>query len=124
MFIVPDLGREERTLAIICHLSAFATFVIPIANILGPLIIYFMKKDESEFVKHHALEAMNFQISLLIALIGCALLMITIVGIIPALIMIIFLGVLGLIAPVIAALKANDGEYYYYPFSFRLISLP
>jgi uncharacterized Tic20 family protein len=59
-------SKDERTWGMLCHLSAFAGFVIPFGNIIGPLIVYSMKKEEFPFVADQGKESLNFQISVMI----------------------------------------------------------
>ena len=79
---------------------------------MGPLIVYLIKKDQSPFVADQAKEALNFQISVLIVAI---ISVVTCVGPI-----VVVIG--GLVYAIIAAMAANNGEYYRYPYTFRLIS--
>src|ERR1043165_7078280 len=98
---------DEKTLAILSHVLTF------VAAILAPLIIYLIKKDESEFVRIHARESLNFQITLLLV---CIALFITIVGIL----LIWVVGIFSLICVIIATIKASEGKLYKYPVSLRL----
>ncbi|MFN7948430.1 MAG: DUF4870 domain-containing protein [Blastocatellia bacterium] len=109
--------QDEKTFATLAHLSALAGCIIPFGNILGPLIIWMMKKDQSWFVNDQGKEALNFQITLTIALIVSFLLMFLLIGFI----LMPVVGLFGLIMAVIAALKANQGEVYRYPLTIRLI---
>jgi uncharacterized Tic20 family protein len=68
--IVPT--SDEKTLALLAHILTF------VAPILAPLIIYLVKKDDSQFVAYHAKESLNFQITLFVIVI---ILVITIIGI-------------------------------------------
>jgi len=110
--------RQERMWAMLCHLTALAVFVFPLGNIIGPLIIWLIKKDESEFVNDQGKESLNFQISFTIYCLVAALLIIVVVGII----LLIALGIAFLILVIIASIKANDGEKYRYPLTLRLIT--
>lgn len=101
----------------LCHLSIFIGHFIPFGNIIAPLVIWQMKKGESDFVAHHGMEALNFQISLMILFIAAILLAFVGIGFI----LLIALWIFGLVIVVIAALRANDGVYYRYPFTIRLI---
>ena len=112
-------SQEERNMAMFCHLGAFAGFIIPIpfAGIIVPLILWQMKKDESEYIDYHGKESVNFQLTMAIAFIICFILSFVLIGI-P---MLIALAIYFLVIVIIAAIKANDGVHYQYPFSFRLI---
>ena len=113
------LKSEEKTWAMIAHLSALSGWIgIPFGNILGPLVVYFVKKDESPYVRDHAKEAMNFGISMTIYAIVSALLVLLVIGIF----LLAVLVVVAIVLNILAALKANEGRTYKYPFTIRLIS--
>ncbi|MEM1434117.1 MAG: DUF4870 domain-containing protein [Pseudomonadota bacterium] len=109
--------KDERTWALLAHLSALAGFVIPFGNLLGPLVVWQVKKSEMPFVDDQGKEALNFQITVSIAVIICFVLMLVLIG---ALLLFV-VGIAALALAVIAALKANDGEYYRYPVSWRIV---
>jgi uncharacterized Tic20 family protein len=100
--------QDEKTMAMLAHLLTF------VSTILAPLIIYLVKKDESQFVATHAKESLNFQITLVIV---CIILAITIIG----LFLIWIVGILALVCVIIATIRANEGKIYRYPFTWRLI---
>lgn len=99
---------EEKTLALLSHVLTFAV------GFLAPLIIYLVKKDESAFVRDHAKESLNFQISITLIII---LLFITVIGIFVVWIV----GIFAAILIILATLKASEGKLYRYPFTIRLI---
>ncbi len=110
-------SKEERNWAMACHLASLAGFIIPFGNILGPLIIWLVKKEEFPLVDDQGKEAVNFQITVfLMGLVG-ALLLLVLIGflVLPA------LAVYWLVFTVIAAMRSNEGESYRYPFTLRLI---
>ena len=109
--------KEERTWGLVAHLSSFAAFVIPFGNLLGPLLVWQIKKDESAFVADQAKEALNFQITVALALIIGAVLTLVLIGGL----LLLVVGIAALVLTIMAALKANNGEYYRYPISLRLI---
>lgn len=108
---------QERTWGMVCHLSALAGFIIPFGNIIGPLIVWLIKKDESPFVDDQGKESLNFQISITIYCIVAAILILIIIGIF----LLIGLGILALVLIIMAAVKANSGEKFRYPLTIRLI---
>jgi uncharacterized Tic20 family protein len=122
----PESALESRTRTwnMLCHLSALAGFVIPFGNILGPLIVWQIKKDEIPSVDSHGKVALNFQITLTVAALvgGFAAVVFSFIGIgflfVP-LVMLVWLT--GLILAIIAGIKANNGEDYKYPFSLELV---
>jgi uncharacterized Tic20 family protein len=122
--IPPSPESQARTWNMLCHLSALAGFVIPFGNILGPLLVWQIKKNEIPSVEAHGKAALNFQITVTIAaLIGMVVAIVlsfVCVGflLIP---LVILIGLAGLVFAIIAGIKANDGKDYKYPFSFNLI---
>ncbi len=108
---------QERTWGMLCHLSALAMFIIPFGNIIGPLVIWLIKKDESSFVDDQGKESLNFQISITIYCLVSAMLILVIIGIL----LLIGLGVLTLVLIIVASVKSNAGEKFRYPLTIRLI---
>jgi uncharacterized Tic20 family protein len=108
---------QERNLGMACHLVALAGFVIPFGHIIGPLILWLVKKEESEFVDDQGKESLNFQISITIYAFVAALLAIILIGIL----LLIAVGIFSLVMIVVAAVKASSGEKYRYPLTLRLI---
>ena len=98
-------------MAILSHILAL------VANIIGPLIIYLIKKDESEYVREHAKESLNFQLSMMIL----ALVSIPLTLIIIGAFMLMAIGILSLVCIIIASIRASDNKLYRYPLNFRLI---
>ena len=107
---------QEKTWAMLCHIASFAYF-IPLGHIFGPLIIWLLKKDESELVNDQGKESLNFQLSMTIYLLLALPLVFLFIGI-PLLIV---LGVLDLILVILAAVSAAQGQAYRYPLSIKFI---
>jgi len=108
---------QERTWGMLCHLSALAGFIIPFGNIIGPLVIWLIKKDESPFVDDQGKESLNFQISITIYCLIAAVLILVIIGIF----LLIGLGIFAIVMIIIAAVKANNGEKFRYPLTIRFV---
>src|SRR5215813_3958508 len=73
--------ETERTWGMLAHLSALVGLVMPLIGIvLGPLVVWLLRRDQSAFVEAHAKEALNFNITVLIAAVGCFILMLVFVG--------------------------------------------
>jgi len=108
-----------------CHLSALAGLVVPFGNVLGPLLVWQIKKQEFPSVEIHGKAALNFQLTVLIAVVAGAVLAFVLsffcIGFIlfP---LVGLIGVAGIVFSVIAGLKANEGKDYRYPYSLNLIS--
>jgi hypothetical protein len=107
-----------------CHLSALAGFFVPFGNILGPLIIWQTKKHELPSVEAHGKAAVNFQLTVTIAVVAGVVAAIPLSFICVGYLLIpvvAAIGVCGMVFAVIAGIKANDGQDYRYPYSFNLI---
>ncbi|MVW73891.1 DUF4870 domain-containing protein [Pseudomonas xionganensis] len=110
-------GQEARQWAMFCHFAAFLGLVFPFGNLLGPLIVWQIKKDLDPFVDAQGKEALNFQISVTIAMLICLLLSVVLIGI-PLMVLV---GIAALVLTIIAGIKANEGQAYRYPFAWRLV---
>jgi uncharacterized protein len=111
------VNKDENMWAMFCHLSGLVGFVIPFGNVIAPLIIWTLKKDEYPLVDDQGKEALNFQISITVYILLSVLLIFVVIGI-PLLIII---GIFSLIMTVIGAINANDGNKYRYPFTIKFI---
>jgi uncharacterized Tic20 family protein len=111
--------NEERTWAMLCHLSGFLGYlvVVPFASIIGPLVIWLLKKDASAFVDEHGKEAVNFQITMSIAYAIVFMLCFVLIGffLLP------FLGLWLVVLMIVAAIKASNGERFRYPLTIRFV---
>jgi len=87
------------------------------AGIIGPLIIYLIKKDESPFVRHHASEALNFNITLLIGMMISLPLMLVLIGFLTFFV----IAIAGMVFQIIASIAANNGEWYRFPINIRMV---
>jgi uncharacterized Tic20 family protein len=107
-----------------CHLSALAGFVVPFGNVIGPLLVWQIKKNEIPSVEIHGKAALNFQLTVMIAaLVGVAAafaLAFFCIGflLIPV---VIAISLCGTIFAIIAGIKANEGKDYQYPYSLKLV---
>lgn len=110
-------GNEARQWAMFAHLSALIGFFIPFGNIIAPLVIWQIKKAEFPFVDDQGKEALNFQITVLIAVLVCIVLSFVLIG----MLLLPVVGIAWLVLTIMAGLKANNGETYRYPFTLRLI---
>lgn len=99
------------------HLSALAGHFIPFGHIFGPLIVWLIKRDSSEFIDDQGKEALNAQISFTIYFAVCIALMIVVIGFV--LFPLVWLA--DLIFIIIAAVSANEGKRYRYPLILRLV---
>lgn len=119
----PMSPKDECLWGMLAHLSALLSIVVggSFANIVGPLIIWLVKRDESPFVEHHGREALNFNISVAIYMVVCVPFVFCFyIGFL----MILGVGVLWVVCTIMAAIEANSGRPYRYPLSIRFISEP
>jgi len=113
-----QLSKDEQNWAMGCHLAALAGFLVPFGNIIGPLVIWLIKRNEMPMVDRHGKEALNFQITVSIAFLICVPLMFVLIGI-PLMFVV---GIGALILTIMAAVKVSGGNFEYkYPFAIRLL---
>ncbi len=111
------LSKDERMWGMLCHLTAFSGYLIPFGSVLGPLIVWMIKKDEMPFVDDQGKESLNFQLTMLIAVIVSIILMFVFIGFLLLGVLVIF----QIIVIIMAGIKANDGVKYRYPYTIRFI---
>jgi uncharacterized protein len=110
--------ETERTWGMLAHLSALAGLVMPLIGIvLGPLVVLLVRHDRSPFIEAHAKEALNFNITVLIAAVCCFILMLVFIGILLG----AALFIAWLVMTLVAAIKASEGVIYHYPFALRFV---
>jgi hypothetical protein len=110
----PEAGgvsKEDKTMAMLAHLLGIVT------SFIGALIIWLVKKDESPFVDDQGKEALNFQITILIAYAVATVLSVLLIGFL----LYPIIWIANLILCILAGIKANEGQMYRYPFALRLI---
>jgi uncharacterized protein len=103
--------QDEKTLAVLAQVLAIFT------GFLGPLVIYLVARTDQPFAKHHAAEALNFQITVTIAVFVSAILIIVLVGLL--LLPVVVIG--ALVLEIMASLAASRGEWYRFPVNLRLV---
>src|SRR5690606_41942531 len=99
-------GAEERQWALLAHLSALTGFIIPFGNVIGPLIVWQIKKDTMPFVAEHAKEALNFQIPVCLAVVVSIVLFVVVLG----MLLLPDVGRVGLVLTSDAAVKVTTGD--------------
>ncbi len=113
-----DIPSKERLWGMFGHLSSLLGLTcIPFAHLLAPFLIWQIKKEEMPFASSQAKECLNFQISMSIYAIISAILCLVVIGFV----FLAILYVMDLVFTIIAAVKANDGVAYRYPFTIRFI---
>lgn len=142
------ISPQDRQAAFWVHLSALAGIILPLGNIIGPLVVWQMHKDNHEFIDKNGKEAINFQITIMIASLVCLLIFFlsfffmmqgviafeagaeevgvgalvgTMVSFILPFILLIVISIVSLIFTIIAAMAAQKGEVYHYPWTINFL---
>lgn len=133
--------KDIRTWSMLCHLSALAGFIVGLGNVLGPLIVWQIKKNELPEIIPHGKASVNFQLTLLIIDVIAGLGFFAFIGgsffsfpfhntgstfpffggFIAGGIVFTIINILGLVFTIIAGVRANNGEAYKYPFAIRFV---
>ncbi|WP_017939681.1 DUF4870 domain-containing protein [Zestomonas thermotolerans] len=111
------VSQEARQWAMFCHFAAFFGLVFPFGNLIGPLIVWQLKKDLAPFVDAQGKEALNFQITVTLAILASFLLLLVVIGFL----LLWAVPLIALVLTIIAGIKANEGQDYRYPFCWGLV---
>lgn len=117
------LSAEVRNWAMAAHLSAFVGALVGLA-VLGPLVVWLIRREVDGFSEQHAREALNFNITVLLLVVAGIVLSIVTFGIglllvVPAGLVV---GVVWIVVTIIAAVRASEGRAYRYPLTIRFVS--
>jgi uncharacterized protein len=112
-----SLERETNQWAMFLHLSLLAGFVVPLAGLVVPIVLWQVKKSQLPGIDVHGKIVVNWIISAIIYSVVSAILILALIGI-PLL---IALGIVGIVFPIIGAIKASDGEVWKYPLSISFL---
>ena len=110
--------KDARTWAMLCHLSSLAGYAIPFGNVVGPLVVWLMKRNDHPLIDDQGKESLNFQISITIYLIVAVISILAVVGIILTPIV----AICQVVFMIIACIKSSNGEYYRYPLTIRMVN--
>lgn len=102
---------DQRMWSMLAHLGGI------LFGFLAPLIVYLVQRERGEFVKKQSVEALNWQITMIIGQTVSAILWIVIVGFVGT----IAFSIATIVFGIIAGLAVNRGEDYRYPFALRLV---
>ena len=97
--------------AMLAHIGGIVLWFI------APLVVMLTQGEKSPFVRRQAVEALNFQITLTIAWIVSAILIVVLIGFL----LFFVVGIGGLVLMIMAGIAANKGEEYRYPVNIRLV---
>ena len=121
------LSSEVRNWAMAAHLSAFLGSFVAIA-LLGPLIVWLIRREVDGFSEQHAREALNFNLTFLLVLVvggvgGTVLTVLTLgLGLVLVLPLLLAVVVGWIVLTILAAVRASEGREYRYPFTIRFVS--
>ncbi len=144
------LSQREKNTAFLTHLSSFFSFVFPLGSILGPLIMWSVNKNRSEYVDENGVEAVNFNISYVLYIAILSMVMFpfafgtlfrnlrhvddfdyfdfhfdwgfdNLFGILSIGSIIAVIGFIKFILVIVAAIKASRGEVYKYPLTIKFV---
>ena len=112
-----EMDAETRQWAMFVHLSLFAAYVIPLAGLVAPIVIWQIKKEQLPGIDVHGKIVVNWIISAIIYAFVSLLLCLVIIGF-P---MLIALGICSIVFPIVGGIKANNGEVWNYPISINFL---
>jgi uncharacterized Tic20 family protein len=115
--VAPDRDRMARQWAMLLHLSTLAGFIAVGAGFIAPIVIWQIKKTDYPELDPHGKNVANWLISYVIYVVVCSILLAVFIGFF----LLLILGALGIIFPIVGAIKANNGEVWKYPLSIAFI---
>ncbi len=110
-------NKEDSMLGVVCHLLTFAGFVVPLGNILGPLVLWLIKRGSSPYLDAVGKETVNFNISWSIYLLVAGLTMLVLIGFV----LFPLVALAWLILAIMGAITASNGKFHRYPLTIRFI---
>ncbi|ABM23091.1 MULTISPECIES: DUF4870 domain-containing protein [Shewanella] len=117
--MIESVTKSDKDFGLLVYASSFIGYLVPLGSILGPLIIWLMKREESAFVDQCGRSCLNFKLSLLIYVIISGVLAFIGIGFI----FLIVLAILDLVCTVLGIIKASEGQVYRYPLTIKFISM-
>ena len=112
-----EVCKQAKDMGLLIHAASFSGYVFPLGSVLGPLIVWLMKRDEYEFANQCGKNCLNFKLSLMIYAMISAVLILVGVGVL----LLAALALLDIICTIIAIVKASDGIAYQYPLSIKFL---
>lgn len=112
-----ETNPEAKNMGALVHAVSFAGYIIPLGSVLGPLIVWLMKRDEFAFANECGKSCLNFKISVMLYAFVCMLLMFVGVGFI----LIGALALFDIVCTILAIIRATEGKVYQYPMSIKFL---
>lgn len=109
--------QEERQMGMFLHLSQLINVIVPMGGIVAPIVLWQVKKDEMPALDAHGKAVVNWLISSFIYIVISLVLSLILIGFLTLFAVMI----LGLVFPIIGAIKANNGELWEYPLAIRFL---
>jgi uncharacterized Tic20 family protein len=110
-------NKDDNTLGLVCHLLALTGLLVPFGSILGPLILWLVKRGDSPYLDSVGKEVVNFNISWAVYMVVAAFSILALVGFL----LLPLVALAWLILVVLGAINASNGKFHRYPLTIRLI---
>src|SRR5437870_13516941 len=115
----PSTSSDVRTWCVLCHAAALlGLFFHFLGHILGPLVVWLVKRGDSPEIDAYGKESVNFQLSMLIYSIISGILCLVLIGFV----LLAILHVLNVVFVIIASIRASEGNFYRYPLTIRFLN--
>lgn len=108
---------EQKQMGLFLHLSQLLNFILPPAGLVVPIVLWQVKKDAMPALDAHGKMVANWLISSAIYWAVSFVLMFVLIGFVGF----IVLAVMGIVFPIIGAVKANNGEFWEYPLTIKFL---
>lgn len=119
----PGTSGDERTMAVLAHLSAPIAAVLSVGwlSMVGPLVVWLVYKDRDPVVRQAAAGAFNFNLAFWLVYLVSWILILTVVGAVVGLPLLVVGFVVAAVCHVVGAVRASRGEPYRYPFQIPVL---
>lgn len=112
---------EEKQWKVILHLSALAGVIVPCGNIIGPLVVWLIKKQEMPVLEPEGRKVLNFQISATIYLIASVIIATVASCLIVPILLPIIIGIGWIVYTIIGGIKASNNEAFEFPLTIKML---
>lgn len=114
---------QQRQWGMFAHLIGLAAMIFSagLLGFVGSLVVYLLYRERGDFVRRHAANSVNVQITMGIASLVGIILCLTIVGLIVGIPLLIAAWIWALIVHIVGAMKANNGERYDPPLAYAFV---